>query len=246
MIFKSFESDLEQDMELIRQYAKAELTPRDVYVCRIVLADNEIDRDGEQFSPGALEKMAALFPGKPGIFDHDWTARGQTARIYRAKVENAGRANSIGEPFLELTADVYVLRAGNEKLIADIEGGILKEVSVGVSAARPICSICGKPEGTCKHIAGKEYDGKACFFRFEEITDAYEFSFVAVPAQRGAGVRKAYDPSEPADEFIRRLEAGNYDENGRILRAVWNGLRAAVIRDEQRRELIAENEKYLS
>ena len=48
-------------------------------------------------------------------------------------------------------------------------------------------SILGKgsPDGKFK-----EYNGKTCYAILDEVTDAYEVSFVAVPAQRGAGVTK--------------------------------------------------------
>lgn len=245
MTLKSFMPDPERDLPLIRQFTKAELKPEDVYCCRIVLADNDIDRDGEQFSPAALKQMAELFVGKPGIFDHVWSAHNQAARVYRTAVETTERRSAAGEPLMELEADVYLLRAGNDRLIADIEGGILREVSVGVSGARPVCSICGSPKHGCEHRAGQEYDGKKCWFRYDKIEDVYEFSFVAVPAQRGAGVRKCYDPRDPANEFLRRLEAGAYDRDERVLSAAAQGIRAAALRDGQRKALIEENARYM-
>ena len=245
MVMKSFMPDPERDIPLIRQLTKAELKPEDVYCCRIVLADNDIDRDGEQFSPAALKSMAELFVGKPGIMDHSWSARDQIARVYRTSVETTKKRNSAGEPLVELVADVYILRAGNDRLIADIEGGILREVSVGVRGARPVCTICGSRRHECEHSAGGEYGGKTCWFRFDEIEDAFEFSFVPVPAQRGAGVRKCYDPRDPANEFLRRLEAGAYDRDERVLSAAAQGIRAAALRDGQRKALIEENAKYM-
>ena len=53
----------------------------DVHLC-----DNEIDRDGERFPRATLEELAELFVGKSGIFDHEWTAKGQAARIYRTEI----------------------------------------------------------------------------------------------------------------------------------------------------------------
>lgn len=245
MTLKSFMPDPERDLPLIRQLTKAELKPEDVYCCRIVLADNDIDRDGEQFSPAALKSMAELFVGKPGIFDHAWSAHNQAARVYRTAVEAAERKNTAGEPLMELAADAYLLRAGNDRLIADIEGGILREVSVGVSGPRPVCSVCGSPKHGCEHRAGQEYGGKQCWFRYDKIEDVYEFSFVAVPAQRGAGVRKCYDPRDPANEFLRRLETGAYDRDERVLSAAAQGIRAAALRDRQRKALFEENAKYM-
>ena len=77
----------------------------------------------------------------------------------------------------------------NQGLIAEIEGGIKKEVSVGCAVKRAVCSICGAERGqSCGHKPGEVYDGAQCFFQLEEAVDAYEFSFVAVPAQPRAGV----------------------------------------------------------
>ena len=36
------------------------------------------------------------------------------------------------------------------------------------------------------------YGGKLCYFTLKAPTDAYEWSFVAVPAQRKAGVMKSF------------------------------------------------------
>ena len=77
-------------------------------------------------------------------------------------------------------------------MIAEIEGGIKKEVSVGCSMGRSVCSICGAEQGGCRHVKGQVYGEKLCFAELQEPVDAYEWSFVAVPAQRGAGVLKRF------------------------------------------------------
>ena len=41
-------------------------------------------------------------------------------------------------------------------------------------------------------MKGQVYDGKLCFMELREPADAYEWSFVAVPAQRSAGVLKRF------------------------------------------------------
>ena len=75
-------------------------------------------------------------------------------------------------------------------MIADIEAGIKKEVSVGCAMGLAVCSVCGSEYGTCGHHKGQHYDGKLCCAILKEPMDAYEFSFVAVPAQPAAGVLK--------------------------------------------------------
>ncbi|MFQ9918464.1 MAG: hypothetical protein ACLRWQ_20920 [Flavonifractor plautii] len=50
----------------------------------------------------------------------------------------------------------YLLRTeGNRELIAAIEGGIKKEVSVGCAVERSVCSICGEEFHTCPHEKGR-------------------------------------------------------------------------------------------
>ncbi len=180
-----------QEMAMINALAKRTLTADEVYTFAVRLCDNEVDRDGERFPRATLEQLAELFVGKSGIFDHEWTARGQTARIYRTElVEEAGECSQ-GERRCYLKGWAYMLRGGaNDALIAEIEGGIKKEVSVGCSVERCICSICGEDIGRCEHEKGRVYDGKVCCAELTGAQDAYEWSFVAVPAQPKAGVLK--------------------------------------------------------
>ena len=79
----------------------------------------------------------------------------------------------------------------NSDLIAEIEGGIKKEVSIGCAVGSVRCSVCGSVYGSCEHRKGIHYDGVLCLAILSMPTDAYEFSFVAVPAQKEAGVLKA-------------------------------------------------------
>ncbi len=213
-----------EELARINQFAKAELTAADVYVFSVRLCDNEVDRDFERFDEAALEKLGELFVGKSGLFDHQWSAEGQTARIYRTEVirEPAVKTQA-GDCGCWLKAWAYMLRTEkNQDLIAEIEGGIKKEVSVGCSVARSSCSICGASGGSCEHVKGQYYGGKLCYFQLEDPTDAYEWSFVAVPAQRRAGVVKHFGP-EDAHLTALRKEA----ELGRQYLA---GLRREVVR----------------
>ena len=183
-----------RELEAINEFAKAELKAEEVYTFSIVLCDNEVDRDFERFSDGALEELSRLFVGKTGIFDHEWKAANQTARIYRTElIQEAGRTNSLGEQYTALKGFAYMLRSGkNAELIAEIDAGIKKETSIGCAALGRACSVCGESGGGCGHIRGREYDGKLCYHELSEISDAYEWSFVAVPAQREAGVTKGF------------------------------------------------------
>lgn len=187
-------------MELINKLSRKQLSENEVYTFDITLCDNEIDRDYEAFDIKALEALGKLFMGKTGISDHSMRSKDQAARIYNTWVEtDFKRKTSYGENYTALRASAYMVRTSkNEDLIKEIDAGIKKEVSVGCAVKEHTCSICGKPagKGGCNHLRGKEYNGKTCYHILSGVTDAYEWSFVAVPAQREAGVTKSFKIKE--------------------------------------------------
>lgn len=186
----------ESDIEKINRYTKSELNEDSVYIFSVVLCDNDIDRDYEKFSTQALKELSECFLGRTGIFDHSMKAENQKSRIFDTWVEKCdGKQTADGEKLCQLKAKAYMLKSpDNQSLIDEIEAGIKKEVSISCSMESAVCSICGndKRSGQCTHINGREYSGKVAYSVLEGVKDAYEFSFVAVPAQRGAGVTKAF------------------------------------------------------
>ncbi len=173
------------DLAKINRFTLTALAAEDVFTFSVNACDTQVDRDCEQFSKAALDKLAVLFIGKTVIFDHQWSAGNQTARIYDAQVVQDGE-------IYRLRVDLYMLVGAETQSVRNaICGGILREVSVGCAVSRAVCSVCGEDYGTCGHRKGETYSGVLCTVVLEEPTDAYELSFVAVPAQRSAGVTKA-------------------------------------------------------
>lgn len=199
-----------QELELINSYARKPLTEDEVYVFSVVLCDNEIDRDYERFTVEALEKLSELFVGKTGIFDHNPTAANQSARIISCKVETvAGRKNSLGDDYFRLTARAYMpVSDSNKQLRESIDCGITREVSVGCAVEKTLCSICGEDISShkCPHVKGEYYNSSLCYGELTNPTDAYEFSFVAVPAQTGAGVIKSFRKDKPMTDILKSIE----------------------------------------
>ena len=196
----------QEELQAINRYAKAELTEDQVYTFSVRLCDNEVDRDMERFATEDLERLGELFLGKSGIFDHQWSAKGQTARIYRTEVvREPGVVTAAGDEYRWLKAWAYLMRTEkNQDLITEIEGGIKKEVSVGCSMGRSVCSVCGAENGACSHVKGQVYGDKLCFTELREPLDAYEWSFVAVPAQPRAGVVKRFGREEPELRLLQK------------------------------------------
>lgn len=189
----------EEQLRLVNLQSKKELTETEVYVFSVRLCDDQVDRDGERFSREALPVLGQLFVGKPGIVDHNWSAEKQSARIFATEVVEQ-------DGVCWLKAWAYIPREGRENLIADIESGIRKEVSISCSMGRRTCSICGGNIGACGHRTGESYDGQLCVAVLEDPRDAYEFSFVAVPAQPEAGVVKHWKGGEEMDlqEYVKK------------------------------------------
>lgn len=194
-VIKGFKPD-GSDLEKINQFTCKDLTLEELYAFRVDLCNNDIDRDFECFSLEALNQLAEEFVGKTGIKNHIPAAENQLARIYETEVVKlSGRKTKTGDDFYVLRAKAYMIRtAETQDIIKEIDAGIKKEVSVSCSAASSICSVCGnnRKEADCGHIRGKSYDSRLCYYILRDITDAYEFSFVAIPAQKEAGVVKAF------------------------------------------------------
>lgn len=189
----------DEELKAINKFALEPLKAEDVFTFKAVLCDNELDRHFDQFNIKALQDMQKLYLGKTVIKDHRRSTDNQVARIYKTELVQSTKTTKSGELYTQLVAHCYMVRtASNADLIAEIKGGIKKEGSVGFAPSSSICSICGtdNTKTYCPHWPGKSYakgDGNAvCTFTLAGVKDAYEFSLVAVPAQRAAGVSKSY------------------------------------------------------
>ena len=193
-------------LEKINMHTVKPLTADEVYCFSVILCDNEIDRDFEKFSVKSLETLAPLYIGRTGIFDHNPKGENQSSRIYDTIVkEYEGETTCDGEVYTALIGYAYMVRTqDNKSLIAEIDGGIKKEVSVSCKVTSKICSVCGCDEmvNPCVHQGGKFYGERLCYKILEKPDDAYEWSFVAVPCQRNAGVTKKYDEAQRQQVII--------------------------------------------
>lgn len=196
----------QDDLDKIHALTRREFSQEELFIFRVVLCDNDIDRDFERFDLASLQSLANLFIGTTGICDHDPLSVNQQARIYDAYlVSPPDTLTSDSIPYVYLEAKAYMVRTkSNEDLILEIDAGIKKEVSVGCNVKSAVCSICGKDRNVspCNHSAGELYDGQLCFFTLQNPMDAYEWSFVAVPAQKNAGIIKLFDSDQNSFENL--------------------------------------------
>lgn len=193
-----------EDLEKINGFTLKEMSAEDVFTFKVKMADNSTDdRNKEPFTLNALRQLKGLYVGKTVSKDHMCSADTQCARIFDTDLIDSEKTNGVnGEKVSDLVAKCYMPRTkDNEGLISEIEAGIKREVSTSCSCTKVVCSICGADlsKSYCAHRLGREYEGKTCYHLLDEIKDAYELSFVAVPAQPQAGTYKAYDDDEPTD-----------------------------------------------
>ena len=226
-------TELEAKLEQLNRFTRRTLTQEEVFLFDVRLCDHEIDRDGERLSLEALEELKALFVGKTGIFDHNPKGENQTARIYAAElVQEPERVTSAGEVYTFLKGHAYMVRTdANRDLIREIDGGIKKEVSISCAAVSQTCSVCGsdRRKNPCAHRVGKLYGEKRCHVVLSDVTDAYEWSFVAVPAQREAGVTKQFGMETDGERRCKQLEQQLQNRNA-LLNRVENSLRQEIVR----------------
>ncbi len=214
----------------LNQFTRRTHTEDEVYLFDVKLCDNEIDRDGERFSLDALEQLKTLFVGRTGIFDHDPKGENQTARIFDTElVQLPERTTTAGEVYTYLKGHAYMVRTdANRDLIREIDGGIKKEVSISCAAASKACSVCGNDRRTqpCTHRNGLSYGGTVCHTVLSDIKDAYEWSFVAVPAQREAGVTKQFHSDSDRCSLLEKTLA----EKNALLSRVEELVRQDIVR----------------
>ena len=202
------------DLKKINKYTLSPVKAEDVFIFKATIADNEQDdRNFMPFNLKALQDLKKLYPGKTMLKDHSRCADNQIARVYDTEiVQDASKQTELGELHTELVAKIYMIKTdSNKDLISEIVGGIKKEVSTSTVPEKMICNICGADnmKDYCRHWPGLEYDtadaqGKAtkrrCKMLLHGAKEAYELSFVAVPAQPRAGTHKSIGFTKPVEE----------------------------------------------
>lgn len=221
----------EDDLKKINKYTLRPFKDEEVFVFKIVMADNEQDdRNYMPFDLKALQDLNKLYPGKPFIKDHMRRADNQIARVFDTElVQNANKQTARGELHTELVGKAYMIRTdSNKDLIAEIEGGIKKEVSTSCTPEKMICSICGTDnmKKYCRHWPGAKYvveDGtpggseKRCLMLLSGAKEAWELSFVPVGAQPRAGTHKSVGFTKPvAEAEVEDPENKGQTENNNI------------------------------
>lgn len=210
----------DEELRKINKFTLTPLKAEEVFTFKLIMGDNELDdRNYEPFNLNALKDLQKLYIGKTMIKDHRRTADNQIARVYDTELQqDSSKTTGSGELYTKLIAKCYMVKTEkNADLISEIKAGIKKEVSTSCKPKHAFCSICGVDniKSYCAHYWGKEYETqngkKTCYFTLDGAKEAYEVSFVAVPAQPRAGTTKNYGGTEIEKEKNKNNEEAEID-----------------------------------
>ena len=178
----------------------------DVRVYHPMLAHNFVDRDGERFPKGVIQRFANTIIDKSMLFGHSWGPPGE-GRFFDAKLVPVGVDQAIkmagphpSESFrkqlnkiVELDGGLFFLNpsfyilSDDEDIVRKIDAGIIKDMSIGFRAKKE-----ERKEGDV--VLWIEYiDNDSC--------EALEGSFVFLGSQYGAQNRKSIELSGFRDDF---------------------------------------------
>lgn len=180
---------ISDDNEEINKFSLKPLSSEEYVIFTLDLCHNQLDKHYSRFPNDELEKINRFVLGRPLMERHD--LRGSLPRgiFFKSNIVIEGDR-------VLVRPKVYVLRLDdNKSFIANIEGGIYRETSIGFTFTYPECSICGKDIRKCVHVPGREYEGVSCFYWLRGVQEVLEGSVVACGSQ-GTGFVKEYRNSE--------------------------------------------------
>jgi hypothetical protein len=136
----------DEQYKKISRYTLKEIPKDQLYIRKIRLAHNAIDRDNERFSEKLLDDFVRTLPGKSLLIGHNWGPPGK-GRFFDAYLEET----DLNEAKKETGEDIrlpdgidkvkflmthfYTTKtSGKEELLSDIDAGIVSHASIGFNA----------------------------------------------------------------------------------------------------------------
>ena len=186
----------------------------DAFVRSAVFIDSNLTSRKTKFTPVALLQVANQINefSLPLLRGHD-SALLPSGRWYEAEVSGD---KTIAKFFIPKEVPEH------DEIKSKIESHVLDSVSIGFTAEKHTCSICGydiQDYNNCEHIPGKTYDNKECFVWLEDIK-AQEGSLVyagAVPNAKILNYAEATDKKDFCDKFQFNVELKEIIKTGEIM-----------------------------
>jgi len=188
----------DEQLAKINGYALVTLAADQVYVRKLLLAHNCIDRDNERFPDAMLDQFAVTIVGKSLLFGHSRKDTGSglffeasteemTAEQFKTLTGEEPRLPEGMDRCKVLWAWFYTIKTGSDDWLKWIDGGITRHCSIGFAAA-DLTAI------------RKDPNGPALYWEYVPPGEALEGSFVWLGAQPGATTQKAFDKNKEKNE----------------------------------------------
>lgn len=157
----------------------------DIHVRSLRLISDEVNSHGGRFPSDEHERLCDLIIDSPVLIGHD-RSRLPAARNFAARVHTDGDRQWVTVWFYWMRGPV------GDRLALDIDGGVVKEGSIGFEFRTPRCSICGQDIRRCEHIPGEPYrlasgETQPAHYEYRDIVRVLETSLVyrgATPGTR--------------------------------------------------------------
>lgn len=207
-------------MTRINQLATVDLQPTDVATFRGIVSRREVDTFGTVMEPPTLSNYAADYKRGLSLLDSHNHKALPIGRSFDATLRDVPQErNILGDPMQEVAVNYYIQRGvalptnqRTDDFIKLIEGGTIRDLSIGFDYSVGNCSICGKNQldykANCRHAVLAEYDGKTCYQRVMnghamESSLVWSASCPKSYIERAQALQRSGDLSAPQ---IRQLE----------------------------------------
>jgi hypothetical protein len=169
--------------------------------------DQPFKDDRRQLAKEALRKFVPLAPNVPVMLNHSVFDREDAfpfGRTIDARVRRVGEVSWLFARWFTRNDDV------RQAAVAEIDGGLAAEASLGFDFETSRCSICKSDMRDCSHWPGQEQDGVKCRVIYDDPKVWLEWSIVPSGAIQGthyallAGQR---GEAEEAEALEARLSA---------------------------------------
>ncbi len=161
------------------------VTADGIHVRSLRLISDEVNDHGGRFPAEEHERLCELIVDSPVLIGHDRTQL-PMARNFAARILHDGDRQWVSVWFY------WMRNPSGDRLAADIDGGVVKEGSIGFEFRTPQCSICGQDIRRCEHIPGEPYtfatgERRIAHYEYRDLVRVLETSLVyrgATPGTR--------------------------------------------------------------
>ena len=152
------------------------LTAEDIHIRCMYLVSDQLNSYGGKFPLEELQRIKDLIIDSPVLVGHKKDELPIARNFYAEHV--------IKDNVNWIKCFFYWMKSANNAndLKQNIDGGIIKECSIGFTFAKPVCSICHADIRTCRHEPFGQYtqhgSRQECFFYYTQVEKVLEASLV--------------------------------------------------------------------